>query len=411
MAKDNTNILVGIDIGTTKVAITIGRVDEGLINIIGFSRVANAGMRKGIITDIEDAVSALTSAIEEAERIAGTPINSAFVSIGGAHISSTISKGVVAVSRSDREITNLDINRVLEAAQTVALPPNREIIHVIPKYFTVDGQEGIADPINMSGVRLEVEAVVVGGATNAIKNLAKCLSQADVNVEGMVYSPLAAAQVLINKKQKEIGVVLVDIGASTTSMAVFENGDILHCMVLPIGSMQITSDIAIGLRTSLEIAEKVKINYGSAMPENISESETINLANFDPQDAQKVERKYVCEIIHARVMEIFSMIRDELRKVGKDGMLPAGIVFTGGGSNLEDLVTLAKEELRLPAQIGLPLFEMSGMVDKIDPSIYSTSTGLILYGLENQSTTTNTNRIDASNLIDKAKGFFTQFLP
>jgi cell division protein FtsA len=410
MPKDN-NTLVGIDIGTTKIAITVGHVDEGLISIIGYSRVANAGVRKGVITDVEDTVSALTSALEEAERIAGTPIKSAYVSIGGAHISSSISKGVVAVTRSDGEITQSDVNRVVEAAQTVALPPNREIVHVVPKYFIVDGQEGISDPTNMTGIRLEVEAVVVGGATNAIKNLNKCLTQVGVGIDGMVYSPLASAQVLISKKQKEIGVAIVDIGAGTTSMAVFENGEILHCAVMPIGSQQITSDIAIGLRTSLEVAEKIKTQYGSAMPENISETENINLANFDPQDAQKVERKYVCEIIHARVMEIFSMVHDELRKIGKDGMLPAGIVFTGGGSNLEDLIMLAKEELRLPAQLGIPLFEMSGLVDKIDPSIYSTSTGLILYGLENQNITSSPNRIDSGNMINKAKDFFTQFLP
>lgn len=407
MPKDNT--LVGIDIGTTKVAVTVGRVDEGLINIIGFSRIPNSGMRKGVVSDVEDTVSALTSALEEAERVSGTPITSAYISIDGAHISSALSKGVVAISRSDGEITNSDVTRVMEAAQTVALPPNREIIHVIPKYFTVDAQENVADPIGMSGVRLEVEAVVVGGSTGAIRNLVKCVQQAGIKMESLVFSPLAAAQVLLSKKQKELGVAIVDIGGGTTSIAVFENGDILHCAVLPIGAMSITNDIAIGLRTSLEVAEKVKTQYGSAIPENISESETINLANFDPQDAQKVERKYVAEIIHARLMEIFSMIREELRKVGKDGMLPAGIIFTGGGSKLEDMITLAKEELRLPAQIGMPLFEMAGMIDKIDPSIYSTSTGLILYGLENN--TTPNNGMNSNDILDKAKGFFKQFLP
>jgi len=407
MPKDNT--LVGIDIGTTKVTVTVGRVDEGLISIIGFSRIPNSGMRKGIVSDVEDTVSALTSALEEAERIAGMPITNAYVSIGGAHISSALSKGVVAISRSDGEITNSDVNRVMEAAQTVALPPNREIIHVIPKYFTVDTQDNIGDPIGMSGVRLEVEAVVVGGSTAAIRNLVKCVQQAGLKMESLVFSPLAASQVLLSKKQKELGVAVVDIGGGTTSIAVFENGDILHCAVLPIGANSITNDIAIGLRTSLEVAEKVKTQYGSAIPENIAETETINLANFDPQDAQKVERKYVSEIIHARLMEIFSMIREELRKVGKDGMLPAGIVFTGGGSKLEDLVSLAKEELRLPAQIGMPLFEMAGMIDKIDPSIYSTSTGLILYGLENNPV--SNNNANPNDILDKAKGFFKQFLP
>jgi cell division protein FtsA len=403
------NILVGIDIGTTKVAITVGHIDEGLINIIGFSRTPNSGMRKGIVTDIEDTISALSSALEEAERISGTQITSAYVSIGGAHINCANSKGVVAVSRADGEICASDVARVMEAAQTMALPPNREIIHVIPKYFTIDGQENITDPIGMSGIRLEVEAVVVGGSSSAIKNLMKCFQQAGVKVESMVFSPLASSQMMVTKKQKELGVAIVDIGGSTTSIAIFENGDILHCAVLPIGAAHITNDIAIGLRTSLEVAEKIKMKYGSAIPENIAESEMINLANFDPQDVQKVDRKYVSEIIHARLMEIFAMIREELRKVGKDGMLPAGIVFTGGGSKLEGLITLAKEELRLPAQIGLPLFEMAGLIDKIDPSIYSTSTGLILYGLENQNS--QNSRIDPNNILDKAKGFFKQFLP
>lgn len=407
MSKENN--VVGIDIGTTKIAITVGRVDEGLISIIGYSRVPNIGMRKGMITDIEDVISALTAGLEEAERISGSPITSAYIAIGGAHISSTISKGVVAVSRADGEITSSDITRVIEAAQTVALPPNREIIHVIPRFFIVDGQENISAPVGMSGIRLEVEAVVVGGATSAMKNLTKCVQQAGIAIDGLVFSPLASAHVLTNKKQKELGLAIVDLGAGTTSLAIFENGDILHCAVLPIGSMHITNDIAIGLRTSLEVAEKIKTQYGSAIPENISETEMINLANLDPQDVQKVERRYVAEIIHARLMEIFSMIREELRKIGKDGMLPAGIVFTGGGSKLEDLVTLAKEELRLPAQVGMPLFEMAGLVDKIDPSVYSTSTGLILYALENQHV--SKSNIEVGNIVDKAKGFLKQFLP
>lgn len=403
------NIIVGLDVGTTKVAITVAKIDEGLVNVTGFARVANAGMRRGMVVDVEDTVSSISVAIEEAERIAGAPINSAMVSIGGIHISSAVSKGVVAVSRADGEITSADISRVIEAARTMALPPNRQIIHVIPKFYTVDGQEHIADPTGMTGIRLEVEAIVVGGATASVNNLTKCLHQAEVQIEDLIFSPLASAEALMNKKQKEMGAVLVDIGGGTTSIAVYEGGDILHCAVVPVGSMHITNDIAIGLRTSLEVAERLKIQYGSAIPENISETETINLADFDPQDTQRVERRYLCEIIHARLMEIFSLVREELRQIGKDGMLPAGVVFTGGGSKLEDLVNLAKEELRLPAQIGVPLFDMAGLVDKIDPAVYSTSTGLILYALENQ---TATNRlIDTTGMIDKAKSFLKQFLP
>ena len=405
MAKDN--IVVGLDVGTTKVAVCVGKAAEGLINIVGFSRVPNAGIRKGMIVDVEDTVSAISAALEQAERMAGTQINSAYVSLGGNHISSTVSRGVVAIARADGEITPSDVDRVVEAAKTVALPPNREIIHVIPKYFTVDGQTNLADPLGMTGIRLEVEAIVVGGATAAIKNLTKCVSQSGVAVDGIVFAPLASSRALLSKKQKELGAILIDIGGGTTSIAVFEEGDVLHCSVIPVGSGHITSDIAIGLRTSLEIAEKIKVNFGSAIPEKISESEKINLTNFDPQDTQRIERKYVAEIIHARLMEILALIREELRKINKDGMLPAGVIFTGGGAKLEDLVELAKEELRLPAQIGSPTLEIEGLVDKLSDSIYSTSVGLMLYGLEGN---TAPHRLQGG-VIEKARGFFKQFLP
>lgn len=410
MPKD-TNLVVGLDVGTSKVAFCVGQISEGLIDIIGYSCVPNGGVRRGIVTDIEDTVSAVTAALEQAERMSGVQIGHIFASIGGAHISSTLSKGVVAVSRADGEITANDVARVVEASRTVALPPNREIIHVIPKFYTVDGQNTIPDPVGMSGIRLEVEAIVVGGATSALRNLTKCIQQAGLQINGLVFSPLASAQILINKKQKELGVAVLDIGAGTTSLAVFENGDVSHCSVLPVGSMHLTNDIGIGLRTSLEIAEKIKVQFGCAIPANISESEIINLANFDPQDAQRVERKYVAEIIHARLMEIFSLVREELRKIGKDGMLPAGVVFTGGGAKMEGLVTLAKEELRLPAQIGLPMVEIGGMVDKMDDPIYSTSVGLMLYGLEKQGSAAGLGAISGHTIIDKTRNFLKQFLP
>ncbi|MDO8686765.1 MAG: cell division protein FtsA [Candidatus Berkelbacteria bacterium] len=406
MAKDN--IVVGLDVGTTKVAVCVGEAREGLIRIIGYSRVPNAGMRKGVIVDIEDTVSAISQALEEAERMAGSPLTSAYVGLGGNHISSSVSKGVVAVSRADGEISGSDVTRVIEAAKTVALPPNREIIHVIPKNFMVDGQQNVADPIGMSGIRLEAEAIVVGGGSAVIKNLTKCVHQAGLNISDIVFSPLASSRALITKKQKELGVILIDIGGGTTSLATFEEGDISHCSVVPVGSMHITNDIAIGLRTSLEIAEKIKVNYGSAIPEIIPEVERINLSAFDPQDTQKIDRKYVAEIIHARMMEIFSLVREELRKIGKDGMLPAGIVFTGGGCKLESLLDLAKEELRLPSQIGVPVCEIEGLVDKLFDPVYSTSVGLMLYGLENPHTSSG---INTGGVMEKARGFFKQFLP
>jgi len=406
MAKEN--IVVGLDVGTTKVAVTVGQAVEGLIKIIGFSKTPNAGMRRGAVVDIEDTVSAISLALEDAERMAGTNITSAFVSLGGSNITSTTSKGVVAVSRADGEITRSDIQRVIEAAKTVALPPNKEIIHCIPKSFAVDAQKGILDPTGMSGIRLEAETIVIGAATSAVSGLTKCLHQAGVNIDGLVFNGLASSRALLNKRQKEMGVLLVDLGGGTTSIAVFDEGELSHAAVIPVGSMHVTNDIAIGLRTSLESAEKIKINYGSAIPSTISEQEKINMSTIDPQDNQRIQRRYLAEIIHARSMEILNLIREELKKIGKDGLLPAGVVLTGGGSKMEDLVELAKEELRLPVEIGLPVVEIDGLIDKMTDGVYSTSVGLILYGLENP---TQAVRISSDKIVDKARSFLKQFLP
>lgn len=406
MAKEN--IVVGLDVGTTKVAVTVGQVVEGLIKIVGFSKIPNAGMRRGTVVDIEDTVSAISLALEDAERMAGTNITSAFVSLGGSNITSTTSKGVVAVSRADGEITRSDIQRVIEAAKTVALPPNKEIIHCIPKNFAVDAQKGILDPTGMSGIRLEAETIVIGAATSAVSDLTKCLHQAGVNIDGLVFNGLASSRALLNKRQKEMGVLLVDLGGGTTSIAVFEEGELSHAAVIPVGSMHITNDIAIGLRTSLESAEKIKVNYGSAIPSTISEQEKINMNTIDPQDTQRIERRYLAEIIHARLMEILNLIREELKKIGKDGLLPAGVVLTGGGSKMEDLVELAKEELRLPVEIGLPVIEIDGLIDKMTDGVYSTSVGLILYGLENPIEAVH---ISGEKIVDKARSFLKQFLP
>lgn len=406
MAKDN--IVVGLDVGTTKVAVTCGVASEGLIKIIGFSKTPNAGMRKGTVTDIEDTVSAVSLALEEAERMSGIPITSAFVSIGGSHITSTVSKGVVAVSRADGEVTPSDVARVVEASKTVALPPNREIIHCIPKSFSVDAQSGISDPVGMSGIRLEAESIVIGASTSTVNNLSKCLQQAGIHIEGLVFSAVASSKALLSKKQKEMGVILIDLGGGTTSIAVFEEGDLSYASVIPVGSMHITNDIAIGLRTSLELAEKIKVKYGSAIPEKIPESEKINMTVFDPQDTQRIERKYVAEIIHARMMEILNLVREELRKIGKDGMLPAGVVLTGGGAKLEDVIELTKEELRLPVEIAAPNLEIDGLVDKITDGVYSTSVGLMLYGLENPAQSLH---FSTDGVMDKARNFIKQFLP
>jgi len=409
------NIVVGRDVGTTKVATCAGSYQENGMEIIGLAKTPNTGLRKGMVADIEETVSAISAVLENAERMAGIPLTSCFVGINGSHINSINSKGVIAVSRADGEITEEDVERVIEASRAVAIPPNREILHVIPKNFTVDGQEGIKDPVGMTGIRLEVETHVISGSTSAIKNLSKCVTQAGLDIEGIVFSPLATAKMLLSKKQKELGVALVDMGAGTTSIAVFEEGDIIHCGVIPVGSMHITNDIAIGLRISLDAAEKIKLKFGTASSKKIRDSENIDLSDFEKGESEKTKRKYVAEIIEARLTEIFSLVKDDLKKIGKDGMLPAGIVLTGGGAQLDGLIDFVKEYLRLPAQIGLPMLEASGMVDKLDSPVYATSVGLMFWGLEEAPLETKgLSKLNIPNMggvVEKTKNFFKQFLP
>lgn len=406
-----SHITVGLDIGTTKVAVCAGTVQEGIVNIIGVGHAPNSGVRKGVISDVEETVSAITAALEEAERMSGAPITDAFVGISNPNITCTISKGVIAISRADGEITEGDVARVIEAARAIALPPNYQIIDVIPKSFTIDGQTDIKDPIGMTGIRLEVEAHVIGASISATKTLSKCIEQSGLAIADLTFSPLANSFAILNKKQKEAGVALVDIGASTTSVTIFEDCDLLHAAILNIGSLHITNDIAIGLRTSLDIAEKIKIKYGSAISSKIKETEMVDLKDFDSSEDEKVSKKYIAEIIEARLSEIFSMIRKELKRVGKDGMLPAGVIFTGGGSKIQGLLESAKEELRLPAQIGYPHMEISGMIDKLDNPMYSTSVGLMLWGMNHESDL-GQSKFDVGKMggvFDKVKGIFRQF--
>ncbi|TSC93519.1 MAG: cell division protein FtsA [Candidatus Berkelbacteria bacterium Licking1014_85] len=408
------DLIVGVDIGSTKVAVCIGTANEGIVSIISLTKAVNSGMRKGTVVDIEDCISSISTALELAENAINSSIYSAFIAIGGNHTSVASSRGVIAVSRPNGEITETDVERVIEASRAIALPPNKEIIHVIPKYYIVDGLDNIKDPIGMSGVRLEVETLIVAGQTSAIRNLTKCVNQAGLNIDGLIYSPIASAKTLLNKKQKESGVLLLDIGGGTTSFVIFEEKDIIHAGIIPIGSSHITNDIAIGLKTSLENAEKIKIKFGYADSSKIRESEKIEMRKIVPSDDTKFEKKLVAEIIEARLKEIFDKIKNELRSVGKDSMLPAGAVLTGGGSSLEGIVELAKTELELPAQLGIPSLEISGMVDNIDNPIYSTSIGLMIEGYEQNQPTNfrfSLPKENISNIVEVIKHWLKKFLP
>jgi cell division protein FtsA len=413
----SNQLSVGLDIGTSKIAFCIGTLQEGVPTILGMSKSASAGIRKGVVSEIEETISALSAALVAAERIAGTNIQGVSVGIEGAHITTTSSKGVVAVNRPNSTIAPEDTLRAIEAARAVALPPNHEILHVLPKLFSVDGLDGVKDPVGMVGIRLEVDTYIIGASTAALRNMSRIITAAGLRLDNLIFSPLAAATAVLDKPQKESGVILVDIGAATTSLIVFEEGEVIHANVLPIGSSHITNDIAIGLRTNLEIAERIKQEFAYALSSEISDKEIIDLSELNPSEEGTTKQKYVCEIVEARINEIFSMIRDELRIIGKDGMLPAGVVFTGGGARMAGLSEAAKEILKLPAQVGTPLPNISGMVDKLEDPIYATSVGLMLSGLAGGAPqgdrSLSLGPIDQhmNTVLDKAKGFFRNLMP
>jgi cell division protein FtsA len=400
-------IAVGIDLGSSKTVTVIGQLSEGELypHIIGVGMQESSGLRKGVITDIEETINSLTAAIEEAERMAGVPVESAFVSISGKHIESSNQHGLVTIPRNREEIEQADIYRAIETAQAVAMPANREIIHVIPKTFTVDGQTGIRDPLGMSGARLEVDAHVVTDLVPHIRNLRKATEQAGLRAVNFVFGPLAAAKAVLNKKQKELGVVLIDIGHSTTGLVVYEEGDIYHSTVLPIGSDHITSDIAITLRTSMDVAEKVKMEYGSASPVMLSDKDTIDLSKFDNSEEELISRRYLAEVIQARLVEILLMVRSELKKVGRDSLLPAGAVLVGGGASLPGLVELTKDQLGLPVQLGFPM-ELKGMVDRLDDPRYTTAIGLMLWGIDEEESGFHAPRFNFGSLWDNVSQWF-----
>ena len=409
--------IVGLDIGTTKVTVVAGQVQEGMIQIMGIGSAANSGLRKGAVVDIEETVSSISSAVEEAERSSGIPIETCYASISGNQLISLDSKGIIAVSRADGEIADSDVERVLEAAKSVALPPNNEIIHIIPKMYVVDGQAGIKDPTGMSGIRLEVQAHVIGISTPALKNLSKAITQAGLDIDGIVYSGAASAKGYLSKKQKEIGVILIDIGAANTSIVVYEEGTLIHSKVIPVGANHITNDIAIGLKIGLEAAEKIKLREVSAEIDEIKESEKVDLSKYDKNEKEKPNRRYVCEIAEARLNELFGMIRDELKLIERDEMLPAGAVLVGGGARLNGLCQYVKKTLGLPAQIGHLVFEISGIVDKIDDPEYACAVGLMLWGIdESQNIMSNKGRPKislgkAGGVLDRVKEVFKNLIP
>lgn len=386
MAKEG--IITGIDIGSSMIRVASGQLketegSEPTVHIIGAAEAPAEGINKGAVTSIEDAVASISGALEKCERMTGVPIEHAVISVNGSHVISQDGHGVVAVSKANGEVAEDDIDRVIEAAQQVATPPNYEILHVIPRSFTVDDQLNIKDPLGMTGIKLEVNAQIILGMTAQIKNVTKSVYRTGVNIDDLVVEVLAAAESVLTKRQKELGVVLVNMGATTTSFMVFEEGEVLEAGVLPVGSAHITNDIAIGLRTSVDTAEEVKLQYGTATAATVGEREEINLAQIDENEEERIPRKAVAEIIEARIEEMFSMVQKQLRAIDRDGKLPAGVVLTGGGAKLDGLIDVAKQQFRMSASVGVPA-NMSTPIEKIMDPAFSTAIGLVLWGDQEQ---------------------------
>lgn len=418
------NIIAGLDIGSTAIRLVVGQrareENRDELQIIGAISVPAEGVNKGIVNSIEDATSSISACMEKGERLIGIPISSVWVSVNDPHIKCERSRGVVAVGKSDGEISEDDVERAIEAARALSVPPNFEILHVIPVKYTVDNQEGVKDPIGMSGVRLEVETLIIQGLSSQIKNLTKAIYRTGIDIEDLVLAPLAASEAVISQKQKELGVALVNIGSATTSLAVYEEGELLHTAVIPIGSEHITADVAIGLRCPINLAERIKLEFGSAKPEQFSKKEEIDISDLVKEEEiddeiTTISRRYVAEIIEARVEEIFEKVDEEFKKIERSGMLPSGIFLVGGGVRLNNLIEVAKEKLRLPASIAVSK-NINTVIDKVNEPEFLTALGLVVWGDQLAAKKSGFNiswpggeAVDKS--VEKIKKWFSSLIP
>lgn len=410
----NSNIIVGLHVGTSTIKIVAAQhAADQKLQIIGACSSVCQGMKRDAVIDLEEVEKSIISALEMAERVAAVPIDKAYIDIGGMQVKAEESKGVVAVSRADGEVSADDVARAVNTAQTISIPANREIIYVCPKSFSVDGQKHIKDPAGMNGVRLEAETMIVTASTPSIKNLTKCIFQTGVDVAGMIPAPFAAAKAVLTKRQKELGCAVINLGAGTTSLIIYENGELINMAVVPVGSAHITNDIAIGLRTAIDIAEKVKIEFGSALPAEIHRRDQIDLAKIDSAEEGIFSRRKLAEIIEARMQEIFYLIDKELKKSGHQRLLPAGAVLTGGGAKIPGAVDLAKEILKLPVQLGFPQ-DLGGVIDKVDDPAFAIPLGLAMFASEeiSRQSAAWAGKIPSLGLLfERAKKWIKAFMP
>jgi cell division protein FtsA len=386
MSGRRDNLVVGLDIGTTKICAIVGALTEDGIDIVGIGSSPSRGLRKGVVINIDSTVQSIRKAIEEAELMAGCEIKSVFAGIAGGHIKGINSQGVIAIK--NREVAADDVKRVIEAAKAVAIPMDREVIHILPQEFIIDDQDGIREPLGMSGVRLEAKVHIVTGAAASAQNIVKSCNRAGLDVADIVLEQLASSEAVLSPEEKELGVALVDIGGGTTDVAIFVDGAIKHTSVLALGGNQITNDIAVGLRTPMAEAEKIKQKYGCCLASLVGKDETIEVPSVGGRKPRILSRQLLSEILEPRVEEIFTLVNREIVKSGFEDVIASGVVITGGSTILEGMPELAEQVFNLPVRRGTPQ-NIGGLIDVVNSPVYATGVGLVVYGSRHIDSTTH----------------------
>src|SRR3984885_308335 len=403
--KSDKDVIVGLDIGTSKVLALVGEItSDGAIEVIGIGSQPSRGLKKGVVVNIESTVQSIQRAVEEAELMADCEINAVYAGIAGSHVRSLNSHGVVAIR--DREVTHGDVEHVIDAAKAVAIPADQRILHVLPQEFIIDGQEGIRDPIGMSGVRLEAKVHIVTGADSAAQNIIKCVQRCGLVVEDVVLEQLASSFAVLTDDEKELGVCLVD-GGGATDIAVFGNGAIRHTAVIPIAGDQVTNDIAVSMRTPTQYAEDIKIRYACALSQLANPDESIEVPSVGDRPARRLARQTLAEIVEPRYEELFGLVREELRRSGFEELIAAGIVLTGGSAKMEGAIELAEEVFHVPVRLGVPQ-SVQGLSDVVRNPIYSTGVGLLLYARENTAPASRAAALggNVAGVFERMKSWF-----
>jgi cell division protein FtsA len=404
--RGDKNLIVGLDIGTSKVVAIVGEISpDDEIEVIGIGSSRSRGLKKGVVVNIESTVHSIQRAIEEAELMAGCEIHSVYAGIAGSHIRSLNSHGIVAIR--DQEVSVNDVDRVIDAARAVAIPADQKILHILPQEFVIDNQEGIKEPIGMSGVRLEAKVHMVTGAVSAAQNIVKCVRRCGLEVDDIILEQLASSYAVLTDDERDLGVCLVDIGGGTTDIAVFTDGSIHHTAVIPIAGDQVTNDIAVALRTPTQHAEDVKVRYACALTQLANPDETIEVPSVGDRPPRRLARQTLAEVVEPRYEELFNLVQAELRRSGFEDLIAAGIVLTGGSSKMEGVVELAEEIFHMPVRVGMPQ-HVSGLGDVVRNPIYSTGVGLLLFGLKRTQDLARGQKVDGGmrGIFERMKNWF-----